>query len=61
MGLSAVIGYIVDRLEINPNKYAATIKTITLNKFKTEYFNSAACRSRLCQTEQRGQSPSSLT
>ncbi len=45
MGLRAVIGYIVDRLEINPNKHAATIKTITLNTFKTEYFNSAACRS----------------
>ncbi len=45
MGLSAVIGYIVDRLDINPNKHAATIKTITLNTFKTVYFNSAACRS----------------
>ncbi len=29
---------IVDRLEINPNKHAATIKTITLNTFKTVYF-----------------------
>ncbi len=32
-------------LEINPNKHAAIIKTITLNTFKTVYFNSAACRS----------------
>ncbi len=43
MGLSAVIGYVV--LEINPNKHAAIIKTITLNTFKTVYFNSDACRS----------------
>ncbi len=32
-------------LDINPNKHAAIIKTITLNTFKTVYFNSAACRS----------------
>ncbi len=30
-------------LDINPNKHAAIIKTITLNTFKTVYFNSAAC------------------
>ncbi len=44
MGLSAVI---LDNvvLDINPNKHAAIIKTITLNTFKTVYFNSAACRS----------------
>ncbi len=44
----------IDRLEINPNKHAATIKTITLNTFKTVYFYSAACRSSFIQTEQRG-------
>ncbi len=43
MGL--LLDSIVDRLEINPNKHAAAIKTITLNKFKTVYFNSAAYRS----------------
>ncbi len=32
-------------LDINPNKHAAIIKTITLNTFKTVYFNSDACRS----------------
>ncbi len=35
MGLCAFIGYIIDRLEINPNKHAATIKTSILNTFKT--------------------------
>ncbi len=29
-------------LDINPNKNAAIIKTITLNTFKTVYFNSAS-------------------
>ncbi len=29
-------------LDFNPNKHAAIIKTITLNTFKTVYFNSAA-------------------
>ncbi len=29
-------------LDINPNKHDAIIKTITLNTFKTVYFNSAA-------------------
>ncbi len=43
-------------LEINPNKHAAIIQTITLNTFKTVYFNSAAADPRLCQTEQRGHS-----
>ncbi len=55
---------IVDRLEINANKHAATIKTITLNTFKTVYFNSAACRSSIISdwaARSRGQSLSSLT
>ncbi len=43
-------------LEINPNKHAAIIKTITLNTFKTVYFNSERADPPLCQTEQRGHS-----
>ncbi len=35
---------IVDRLEINPNKHAATIKPITLNTFKICCFNEKRSR-----------------
>ncbi len=44
-------------LDINPNKHAAIIKTITLNTFKNSCISiQQRADPRLCQTEQRGHS-----